>query len=161
MTIKILPVIIGLSVSVAATSTFASQFSREEEELQRVLEASLHDYHHVEDEVGSSELALQMDHDEQEKKRLAKEEEELQRVLALSMNDIVGGGSSNGINLSEQDELARQLSEALALSLSNIVVEKEKKPRTIREQQDLDYQVTLLTDKLKETNRGVITRQGK
>ena len=64
MTIKFLPVIIGLSVSVAVTSTFASHLTREEEELQRAIAASR--------ETGPSVL---------------NEEEELQRVLALSLND--------------------------------------------------------------------------
>lgn len=155
MTIKILPVIIGLSVSVAATSTFASAFN-EDEELQRVLEASLHDYHHVDNDVDFAALALQRAHDEEEKKRLALEEEEFEKALALSMNDTVGGGSSSGINLGEQEELARQFSEALAFSLSNLTVEEEKKPRSLIEQQNLEYQVALLTDQLKETNRKVV-----
>jgi hypothetical protein len=88
MTIKFLPVIIGLSVSVAATSIFASHLSREEDELQRVLALSLNDYHHVEDEVDSSALALQIAHDAEEAKRARAEEEEFQRILALSINSL-------------------------------------------------------------------------
>ncbi|NCP62894.1 MAG: hypothetical protein GW748_06925 [Alphaproteobacteria bacterium] len=193
MTIKFLPVIIGLSVSVAVTSTFASHLTREEDELQqaiaasretgpsiineddelqRVLELSLNDYRHIEDEVDSSALALQIAHDEEERrneieaqerlvrefeeKRARAEEEELQRILALSMDDTVNNASSNNVNLDEQDdELARQLAKAFALSLTKIPDEEvEGNPgRTLIEQQNLEYQATLLTDQLRGMRR--------
>ncbi len=192
MTIRFLPVIIGLSVSVAATSIFASHLSREEEELQRaiaasretgpsvineddelqrVLALSLNDYHHVEDEVDSSALALQIAHDEEEgrnefeaqkrlvrefeEKRAREEEEELQRILALSMHDTDNNASSNNVDLDEQEDLERQLDEAFALSLTTFPVEEEKKSprRTLIEQQNLEYQASSLTDLLRGMRR--------
>ncbi|HBN21788.1 MAG TPA: hypothetical protein DD412_00930 [Holosporales bacterium] len=175
MTIKFLPVIIGLSVSIAATSTFASAFN--DDELEKAIAASLNEGSHVEDEVGSSELALQIAHDEKERReeieaqerlirefeeiRAAREEEDLQRILvALSMNDTASGPRSVvDLDLTEQEELARQFAEALAPSLEGFSVE-ERNPRSPREQQDLEYAVALSTDKLKATNLEVAEIEG-
>ena len=67
------------------------------------------------------------------------------------MDDTVNNASNSPVNLDEQDELARQFAEAVALSLTTVSIEEEKESprRTLIEQQNLEYEATVLTDQLK------------
>ena len=153
MNIKFLSAIIGLSATIAVNSLFASNLSGEDEELQAALEASLRDYQqsHTNVDAFQDAYTLQVMHEEEEKrkeleaqerlvrefeeKRDRKEEEELQRILELSRQDY----SVNNSGPSSSD----------TSSPETIIDEERDGESNLRIQQDLQYEVALLTDQLR------------